>query len=568
MLFLVLLLSLTGAFSQEVTVNPVPAQRPQAPKPDRVTYKPDELCTVEGVARNSATDEPLKKVTIYMSKMDPRNQDFSQLTTSTNSEGKFAMKAIEPGQYRLSAERAGFVRSAYGAKPGNMQGGTTLTLSKSQNMKDLEFRLLPQSVVTGRVLDEDGDPIPNAQVQLMLSRFFQGKRQMMPTGYASTNDLGEYRLFAVAAGKYFLSVNLRNFNASMAVDRSVNQQTDEGYAATYYPGTNDLSAAALINVATGRTMQGMDVTLRKTRTYRIKGTIAGLPRTGRMGAVYLRPKEGADFNPFNNSGRWRGPEGEFEIRGVLPGSYYVQAQHYEQPDLNMTGRVAVEVGKGDVEGVVVQLGLGIEVQGSIKVEGEGTVNFEELNVGLTPKNQGMMMGMSQARVKEGGTYSMNRVSRDAYYIRLTGLPNEFYLKSARLGDVDILENGLDLEQYSTASGMELVLSASAASVEGAVTDEKGNPVKGASVLLRPSNTKPPSLALLQKTASTDQDGKYKFQGVAPGTYHVIAFDGVDLMELQDPDLFQQNETSAVKLELKEKAQESRALKAVVAEKAQ
>jgi hypothetical protein len=538
--------------------------QPQAPKPEAPVYKPEELCTVEGVVRNLVTGEPLNKARITLMSISPREQNLP-LTSSTNTEGKFAMKAIEPGQYRLSVDRAGFVRTEYGARPGIMTGGTTLTLDKGQSVSNIEFRLSPHSVITGRVLDEDGDPVLYAQVQLLSHRFFAGRRQLLPMNSASTNDLGEYRLFGIPPGKYFLSVTNRNMGFNTAIDRSANPQADEGYAPTYYPGTPDIASAAQITVALGRTMQGIDATLRKTRTFRIKGAVAGVPSArNRGGMVSIRSSDpvNAIYSFDRNSTIWRGPKSEFELRGVRPGSYIVEAVYSEPPDRMISGRTRVEVTDRDVEGVGLTLGSWPEVKGNVRLDGQGTLNFADMRVSLQPKLMGISMGNTQATVSDDGSFIIPRVMPDAFYVRVSGAPPEFYLKSVRLADTDVLENGLDLEKTGNASGLDVVMSPGASSVSGSVTDEKGNAVKGAAILLRPNDAKPSILPLLLKYAASDQNGQFKITGIAPGAYSLIAFEGIDITEVQDPDLFQQHESKAVKVDLKQSAADTRTLRAI------
>lgn len=545
---------------------------PQTPKPDAPTYKPEELCTVEGVVRNAVTGEPLKKANIALLKVDPRNPSFPA-TTSTNPEGKFALKAIEPGQYRLSVERAGFVRTEYGARPGgSWGGGATLTLAKGQKMSSIDFTLSPHSVITGRVLDEDGDPVQGAQIQLLRHRFYQGKKQLMPVSYSGTNDLGEYRMFGVAPGKYYLSVTSRSNNSYGGVDRSANPQPDEGYATTYYPGTPDIGGAAQINVALGRTIQGVDATLRKTKTFRVKGIVTGAPRAGnRGGMLNIRPKDAGEmsFGFDRNMSNFRGPSGEFEVRGIRPGSYIVEAMYADGPDQMMVGRTSIDVGDRDVENVTVSLGGGIEVRGNIRVDGQAQLSFAEMRVYLEPKVRGSMMGGNTvARSNEDGAFTVLRAMPDSYYVRVMGAPAEFYLKSVRLADIDVLEHGLDLEKSTSASGLDVVMSPGAATVDGSVADEKGNPIKGAVVLLKPKDAKPSMLSLLQKYVTSDQNGQFKIPSITPGSYSLLSFDGVDLMEAQDPDFFEQHASKAVTVELKENGVESRPLKAVSLEQKQ
>src|SRR5205814_10438543 len=102
---------------------------------------------------------------------------------------------------------------------------------------DVVLRMSPQGVITGRVLDEDGDPVPNVGVQLLRYSFTQGKRQLQGWDQVSTNDLGEYRLYGLSPGKFYLSA---------AANEGMNDQYDSGhaYAPTYYPGASDPSSAA------------------------------------------------------------------------------------------------------------------------------------------------------------------------------------------------------------------------------------------------------------------------------------------------------------------------------------
>ncbi len=568
MLYLLILLSCISAFSQ---VPGTPAIRPASPPssgavaPEPPPYKPEELGTIEGIVRSHLTGEPLKKVNILLNRFGDSRSITQPSSTTTNAEGKFALKGLEPGQYRMSAERPGFVRSEYGAKPGAMIGGTTLSLEKGQSMKEIEFRLSSHSVITGRIVDEEGEPVQYATVQLQRNRFFQGRKQLVPSNSASTNDLGEYRIFGIPAGKYYLSASTRNYSLNYAVDRSADPKSEEGYAPTYYPGTSEIAASAMLNVPVGRMLQGMDITLRKVRTLRIKGVVTGVPfARNQVGQVSLIPKDASEMNSFmdRTTSMFRGPRGEFEIRGARPGSYILRADYIEPPDLRFSARALIEITNSNVEGVSLTLSSGGEVQGSLRIEGEASLNLQDLNVFLQPRPGSFAMGgYASARVKEGGAFSIPRVTPDAYTIRVNGLPNEFYLKSARFGDTDILENGLDLE-HSSSAGIELVVSGTAANMEGSVVDEKGEPVKGAAVLLRPDTKKQDLLSLLQKMVTTDQNGRFKLPGIAPGGYYLIAFDGVDSMEALDPDLMQQHESAALKVEIKPSTKETRALKVV------
>ena len=103
--------------------------------------------------------------------------------TPADANGKFVFEDVLPGRYTLSAERTGFLRQNYGARgaaPGSP--GVVLTLAAGQIMKDLNFKLVPQGVIAGRVTDSDGDPMPGLEVWVSHFTHFRGERQLSLVG--------------------------------------------------------------------------------------------------------------------------------------------------------------------------------------------------------------------------------------------------------------------------------------------------------------------------------------------------------------------------------------------------
>jgi protocatechuate 3,4-dioxygenase beta subunit len=178
--------------------------------------RPEDLGAVEGSVFNAATGEPVKKAAVVMTRTDGapnRNAPQQSYSTATDAAGRFTMKALEPGRYRMTVTRNGFVTMTYGAR-GPTRPGTTLALDRAQKLKDVNFRLTPHGVIAGRILDEDGEPLPFVSVQLVQFQYRQGRQQMNMVGGAgttagTTNDLGDYRIFGVAPGKYYLRATAR-----------------------------------------------------------------------------------------------------------------------------------------------------------------------------------------------------------------------------------------------------------------------------------------------------------------------------------------------------------------------
>jgi protocatechuate 3,4-dioxygenase beta subunit len=513
---------------------------------------------VAGVVRIASTGDPVRKVTVRLEPADGRGGPDRGSTTTTDAAGRFTLAGIEPGRYRLNAQKAGFVRQSYGGKPGSWTG-TTLTLTKSQRVSDLELKMIPHAVVTGRVTDEDGDPVTSAQVQLGRFAYMEGRRQLMPMGVAQTNDLGEFRIFGVPPGRYLLSSAPPGYSMFGSVDRSAGAVPQETEAPTFFPASVDAASATVINVALGQQLQGMDIRLQRRAAYRVRGRVSGAPSGRASGNIMLWPRNTVSYTyrPAG-SARWDQRTGQFEFQRVFPGSYTLVAEVFGD-GRRMRATARIEVTSGDVDNLTVAVQPPLEVQGSVEIE--GNVAAENLSVSLQPweLSGGFPGGYAPGEVKQDQTFKIANVAPERYRVGVFPIPQGCYLKTARMGEVDVLKDGLDLSQGGAGTGLKLVISASAAQVDGAVTNEKGEAAAGASVLLVPQR-EDLNQPTLFKSTTTDQNGTYQFQGVAPGDYLLFAVEATEPGEERDPEFRKQHESSAEKLTLRENGRESKALR--------
>jgi hypothetical protein len=557
LLFLLSAISILFAQNATLVLSPVPQPTQQTPNQEQQQpqqpQKDEPPGTVEGQVVNALTGEPLKKVMLIL---NPTQQqaDATPYSTTSDASGHFAMSNIAPGRYRLTAERTGFVRGDYGS-PGPMRPGSTLTLSSGQEMKLNIFKMQPQGVISGRVLDEDGEGIANVQIQAMTHRYIQGKRQLIPTGNASTNDLGEYRLFGLAPGRYILTANYRmQFMGQMAADRTAGaraNEPEEGYATTYYPGTTDPSGAMPLTVGAGRSMSNTDIKLMRSRTLRIRGRVlngSSLPAMRTM--LMLASRDDFGFGFYNrNTTSVRGKDGSFEFRGVAPGAYYLITQYVEDNN-RFSARVPVDVGNANVDGIEVTLRPGMEIPGTVTIEGDPSgLNLAQLNVFLQTKDFNPMGGGSSARVKDDGTFVLRNISPDTFRAAVFGLNDQVYIKSVRVGPQEA-PNGEVVVVDGAPPALTLVLSTAGGQLSGRVSGDKRAPAQGATVVLVPAAEKRDQTQLF-KTATTDQNGGFSFKAIAPGSYKLFAWDNVEPGAWQDPEFLAPLETKGKSVSLKE-----------------
>ncbi len=537
-----------------------PGRSRGGPRQAQVEYKPEDLCTVEGVVRHAQTGEALRKVSVTLFPQGG-GPGQSPSVTSTDAEGKFAMKGIEPGRYQLIADKPGFVRA------GMQAGGSTVTLARAQKLSSLDMKLMPQAVITGRVLDEDGEPVQRVQVQMARFRFMNGRRQLMPVGMAQTDDRGEYRIFGLAAGRYVLSATGGHNMGAFGIDRSANKPEPESAIPTYYPSADSPATASTITVPVGGNLQGMDMRLLKARTYRIRGVVSGFPEGERGGGPVMLQSRDESSGSFmermgGGGGFWRAPNGEFEMRSVRPGSYYLRAESFDGGK-RLSAIVPIEVGSRDLEGVRLTLQPGGTASGFVKIAGETTAKLTEVNVYLQtrPMSLGMIGPGGDNRVKEDGSFEMQNLLPVAYTVSAMSSNQELYLKSVMLAGQDVTDTGLDLSGTPSVKGLEIVMSAGAGKVDGTVNNEKGEATAGVIVGLKPV-VGGERASRLFKTTTSDQSGAFHLSGIAPGEYLLAAFDKLDPSMVQDPDLWEQHAANAVKIVIKEGATENKTLKAV------
>jgi len=547
--------------------------------------KPPEKCVVEGTVVAAATGEPLKKARLALMKAESR--DFGRdrpYTASSDASGRFLLREVEPGRYRLRVERDGYVGQEYGERrSGRMweRRGAILTLLPGQKLGDIVFRMIPAAVITGRVYDTDGEPLPGARVTALRYGYSRGQRQLLPEEFAQTNDLGEYRIYGLPPGSYYVSAlyteNQRWITGRIAISGE-GAETNEGYVPTYYPGTSNESQAVPLEVRPGDELRGIDFALLAARAVRIRGrvfnTITGKPGRGVM--LWLTSTEPMGRFPFDRD-FVQEDDGTFELRGVQPGSYVLMAQ-WMQENKRYTARQEVEVGSTDIEGISLVIGPGIEILGRLRVEGaavsggagsaekkgEQPPDITEYRIWLEPRVF-VPLGQASATVKADGAFVLENVAADDYEVRVFNAPPEAFVKSARLGGEDVLEEGLRVTGPVRGT-LEVVVSLNGAVVDGAVTKD-GQAFSGATVALVPEGRRRERPQLF-KTTTTDQYGRYTLRGISPGEYKVFAWEGIEPGAYQDPAFLRSYEEQGQEVRLTEGSRTTLELKLIPASQEQ
>jgi len=489
----------------------------------RPPVPPEDRCQIEGTVVSAVTGEPLRKVQVTLER-SPGNADYGAVT---DSEGRFMIQNVAPGSYRPAASRNGFV-----AAPNS---SNLLVLGRGQRIQDVKLRLLPQGVISGRILDDDGDPIPQVFVQCLKYVYQQGKKQLVPVNAGNTNDLGEYRLFGLAPGKYLLYASRRGAVFSTPSPQSAEHGAEEVYLPVFYPNGAAIDGAAPVQVTAGEAVQGIEMTLHHVHTVHVRGTVVNVLSNRAMigAALKLTPRGIPGLATARVANVQANDQGTFEFTGVPPGAYILEG---DTPDGGRTQvtRIALDVGNSNLDGVVLSVGLSITLNGRVKVEEGGAGRApSRLSILLEPRTSDLG-NMASADVKDDGTFSFLNLAPADYWVNMNGAMSGYYVHAVKAGEADVTETSLDLSRGGAPGELVVVLSPGAAQVDGSVQDAQQRPVPGMQVVLVPETSKR-EVGQLYKYATTDGNGHFIMRDIKPGDYKVFSWEQVESGAWRDPE---------------------------------
>ena len=528
----------------------------------------NQFCTIAGTVVSANTGEPLKKAHVLLYRADSSDHP---LTASTDATGHFSIDKIPEGRYDLEVDRANYLDMRYGQdqldKP-----GAFLSLAAGQKITDLLFRLHRTAVITGRVLDEDGDPVRDASVTAVAHTLVHGRTKIESSDSEKTNDLGVYRIVDLAPGRYFILAN----SPEASPMREPSEQTDD-YLPTYYPGTTERVRASTLEVKSGDEITGIDfvfVPKPPTRGYKIHGhvlnSLTEYPDSNVVVVLFPRaisrdPDLDSDLDSDQKGSTADKKTGEFEIKDVSPGEYIAAAMSYAGGKRRIATQ-NVDVSDADVDGVSIVLTRGIDIPVRVTLEGKAAASAADVRVLVLPAEDGTTINLApgqEAVALPDGSFVLKEIGDGSYSLDVHSKCRECYLKSARANGVDLLEQGVQVASGAAPSPIAIVYSSNSGTLTGAVTSKDDLPAPGALVVLVPDSDFHKK-AHQFKNSTTDQYGHFEIRGVPPGRYKAFAWERIDESSYGDPDFLKPFESMAESFDIAGGEQKSVQLKMIPA----
>ena len=514
---------------------------------------------------------------------------------TTDDKGKFVVSGLEDGAYNVQVVANGYVAQPYGQRVPSGPG-SPVNVSGGQPTKEINVALMPASNVSGRVSDTSGQPLINVQVQLLRYTYdLYGQRTYQSSGSAFTDDRGEYRMYWVTPGRYYMlagtpSSGSNPFEALMGSDLARNRANGNevpsvpGYA--FYPGVQEIANARTIDLQPGADLQSLDLALAaKPRMFKVRGTVVD-SRTGQpppRANVFVAPQmPGLNRDAFIGTDvpnqNYNGKTGIFEIREILPGTYTLVAIVVDAPVPGRPGppgqssaTVPLSIGSSDVDGVTIPVVPAATIPGRVRIDGQGPAQLaiDRLRIRLIPVGVSASAQSLPNLIDNVSVPNSNGERRCRRHVPVTEhysgrlsnrhhrIPHEYwpggtqffgsmqvsnaYIKDARMDGVDVLNSPLHFSG-SVNNELEIAVGFGSGRIEGTVTDARLQPVVGGRVVAVPER------ARFQRTftgrSRSIRADDFVLPQIPPGDYKVFAWESVEDNGWFDPDLLSRSEGRA------------------------
>lgn len=422
-------------------------------------------------------------------------------TVKTDEGGSFAFRDLAPGAYIINAQHPGYPAriDPFSGKPVRVDG---------TNAARYNIELTPAAKLSGRVVDEDNEPITGCMVQLTGP---QGRQTNGPVGNRPTDENGEFRMWGIVPDKYIVSALCpRPPFEPRPLSAGPPPPSARMYPRQYYPLAQDLQSAQTIELMAGSELSGIDFQLKPAPVYTVSGAISGNgvdPRAMGNINIQLVPHNGTQ----GLMGMYRGAmvnkaTGSYEIRQVFPGSYTLLAMESGNGRSSQGAfRRALEVGSGPVRLDVV-LQPTVTLTGSIEVEGDAAAVTSQPMLQLIPTEP--TSPPVQGKVAADRSFTLPSVLPVSYKVMITA-PGVF-VKSIDVGGQQLKDRVLDVS--NGASGpVRILLSTKVAKLQG--TGQAGD------VWAIQSISEDSGFAFATRL-EVDGGGSIRLGGLAPGKYRL------------------------------------------------
>jgi len=440
--------------------------------------------------------------------------------------GAFEFRNVAGGAFEVLAEKSGY----------SAEVRRQVTLGDGSVSDPLDIRLGRRGVITGRIVDELGEPVEHVSVEVMDITFEGGRHRLGRAGQAQlTDDDGRFRVFGLRRGQYVVS----------AVAHGVATAELPGYARAFFPGTTSPADARIVTIGPSAQIDGVDFALSRAPTFLVAGRVldaAGQPTTG--GGLQLVPALRAAAVVGAPIGARVGTNGSFEFPNVTPGQYVVRADRGRKNRWTEGefGIVPIVVSDADVTGLVVAMSSGSAIHGRIRFDSAAgnTSPPAPASVEITPVPVEYDLSSSNpatADVHGDGSFDVAGINGPRR-IEVTRVPAGWAVDAVRAGGIDITDRPITFGRAEQSlRDVDVILTDRISELRGTVLDSAGQATAGQAVIaFTIDRTRWYDRSRFVRRTDSGSKGDFTIEGLPFGTYYVAAMPRPDGDAWRDPAL--------------------------------
>lgn len=447
--------------------------------------------------------------------------------------GNFRFENLASTSVNVQAHKPGFFQPQ---ELGQVHSNTTVTLSDRPT--DVTVPLIPEAVITGRVTDPEGEPLANLPVRLRFGQIVNGRRIWQQQGHRQTDDDGNFRIAELRPGVYYVEVG-PNFRARLMNQQKTESNNFEVIPAEFYPGVREMSGASPVQLTAGQHVV-LDLPMKRVPAFHLSGVVSG---SSNSGGLTLLDQDGDNVSIGI---RFDGRTGRFNAFPVPTGSYRLHFNGRDGDGQQLFADVPINVTEDIPE-------LRIPVQRTVNIP----VEFEAEFTNQTSQPGGIISSGSAPQTYYGQVRLLSRTSSNRQFMAnrrgpgdasTSGAGEEImgvepgtydveidtngasYVASATYAGIDLLRQPLVIAPGSDPQPIHVVLRDDGASVSGTVQSADNN--KSALVLMMPEG----GTSSAPRQVYVDSSGSFHAQGMAPGSYEILAFDRLDGLEYRNQEI--------------------------------
>jgi hypothetical protein len=489
---------------------------------------------LEGVVVNSATGKPLPRALVQV----------AGRALLTGRQGDFAFGNLSAGTVQVQVSKPGFF--ALGTSPLSRESLLTTIVTVGADSGPIELKLAPEAIITGRVTNQDDEPLERALVQVLTYTSTNGDPQLRPaSGNVLSDEDGNFRIANLPAGRYYVAVKAGT--VARGILGAQTQQVSEAYPLlVYYPGTEELTAAVMMDLAPGQQME-TPFSLALRPAYNVVGKVEAAGESKGLDPPMIIDGTGQSLLVAE---KFNAKTGEFEFPLVPPGAYMVRLSGRDAKDHTLFAHHKITVSK-PVADLKLSLWSGLDLQ--VLVHGEFTkprpsrtcsYRTAEGNHQVTDCSDYPVVRLELTAVdalvppfttdyepmRNPGELVVRGVLPGRYFVHAQGMLGG-YAQSVRCGRQDLLQEPLTVAEGGTISPIEVTVRDDPATLK--VTLRVAKPGQNTTVLLYAEGALLPSAK--NRVMSRSQTSQTSFSQLAPGSYKVFAFDSMDGIDYDRPD---------------------------------